>query len=312
MIINLTKNIKIVRPEAKAVFPYSNSIYIDGDVKTVIDAGAGGRAYSDIQVEEVNLVLLSHNHFDHVNGVGFFKNAKIMAGKEEEGTYSDAHTYRKYLGITEWQKLMGDVNREKLVRNIALPDDIPVKYGFNSIKLNGVFADGDKFDLGQIRVTAVHTPGHSKGHYAFFFEKEGILFSGDIDLAPCGPWYGASSSDVGELIESVKKLMAIRPKILVTSHRRVFDSKDHDIQKLFQQYLDIILKKEEKMLGYLSEPRTIDEISRQEFARSSAEKAPYASFWNKMMVAKHLQRLKRMGLIRELENNYYVKAEDKL
>jgi len=57
----------------------------------------------------------------------------------------------------------------------------------------------------------------------------------------------------------------------------------------------ILIKKEKKMLGYLSEPRTIDEISRQEFARSSAEEAPYASFWNKMMVAKHLQRLKRMG-----------------
>jgi len=310
MVINLTEKIKVIMPQTKPVFPYGNSVYIDDDVRAILDTGTGGKAYADIPVENIKLVLLTHNHFDHINGVSFFKNAEIMAGQEEAKTYSDSKSYWEHMGMTEWKKLMSNVAVADSDQRFILPDDVPIKPGFNLINLNGIFADGDEFDLGKTKVTAIHTPGHSKGHYAFYFAGEGILFSGDIDLAPRGPWYGGGSADLDELIKSVEKILEIKPRIMVTSHRRkIFNSKEDDIPKLLRQYLDEVLRKEEQMLEYLSEPHTIDEISRKSFTEYISDKAVLTVFWSKMMATKHLQRLMKLGLIKRIDSNYYVRAE---
>lgn len=308
MIIELNKHIKVIRPEAKAMFPYSNSLYVDDRVKTCIDAGSGGRAYTGIDVNSIELLLLSHNHFDHVNGISFFKNAKIMAGQEEEQSYRDPDFYLKYIGYLEWPRLMGDIDRENLSKFIVLPDDVPVKRGYQEVKLSGLIKDGDVFDLGETTVTALHTPGHTPGHYAYYFEKDGILFSGDIDLAPGGPWYGGGLSDFDALLSSAQRITDINPRILVTSHRRVFDSRTDNIPQLIRDYINISLQKEEQSLKYLSEPRTIDDIAKQDFISDFKEKSPYTNFWTKMMIDKHMQRLIKLGQVKQIESKYYQRV----
>ncbi|MDD3024284.1 MAG: MBL fold metallo-hydrolase [Syntrophomonadaceae bacterium] len=307
MIIELTKKIKVIRPEAKAIFPYSNSMFIDDEIQTCIDAGAGGHAYSDINVDDIALLLLSHNHFDHVNGISFFKNARIMAGREEEKSYIDQDYYLMYSGYLEWPRLMGSIDREELTGIIALPDDIPARRGYQEVKLAGLIKDGDVFDLGATKVMALHTPGHTPGHYAYYFEKEGILFSGDIDLAPRGPWYGGGLSSFDDLIGSVQKVIEINPRILVTSHRRIFDSGNDNIVQLLKDYINISLHKEEQSLKYLSEPRTIDDIAGQDFINDFKHKTPFALFWTKMMIDKHIQRLIKMGKIKQIDSLHYIK-----
>ncbi len=47
MFIELTACIKVIRPESRAVFPYSNSLYIDDERQTLIDAGSG-RVYQHL------------------------------------------------------------------------------------------------------------------------------------------------------------------------------------------------------------------------------------------------------------------------
>lgn len=305
MIIDLSKHIKVIRPEAKSMFPYSNSIYIEDKVPTCIDAGSGGRAYADLDVNNIELLLLSHNHFDHVNGISFFKNARIWAGQEEERSYRDSDFHLMFTGYLEWPRLMGDINRENLSKYIVLPADVPAKRGYQEVKLSGLIKDGDIFELGETRVTALHTPGHSPGHYAYYFEKEGILFSGDIDLAPGGPWYGGGLSDFDALLISVQKVIDINPRILVTSHRRIFDCKTDNIQELLRKYINISLQKEAQSLKYLSEPRTIDEIANQDFINDFKQKTPFDSFWTKMMIDKHMKRLIRLGQVKQIDSKYY-------
>ena len=57
MIIDLDNNIKLIRPEGKAMFPYCNSIFIDDEIKTLIDAGSGGNAYAQIPKEEIGDIV---------------------------------------------------------------------------------------------------------------------------------------------------------------------------------------------------------------------------------------------------------------
>lgn len=307
MLIRLADKFCVVRPEAPSRYPYSNSLYIDDDVRVVVDAGAGGRAYAVLPVQEIDLVLLTHYHFDHVNGVTFFPKAGILAGQEEAPGYRDENIYFQYSGLKRWQQYMGQVKVERLSDSTPLPSDIPVKPGFQFIQLAGLIYDGQVFDLGRTRLAAIHTPGHSHGHYAFFLPEEGILYSGDIDLAPGGPWYAGEFSDFDALVHSVQKIIDLQPDILVTSHRRVFYRGQDDIDALLRAYIGTGLRKETAIYRYLKEPRSLEHISQQDFAWSSSRENQYTVFWTRMMIIKHLERLQKYQQIVQLEDGRYVR-----
>lgn len=308
LILDLTKEVKVIRPEAKSVFPYSNSLFIDDDIRLMVDAGAGGRAYEPINPKSIDMLLITHNHFDHVNGISFFTNAQIKAAEEEALGYSSPEAYSAWAGYRHWEKLMGSARMVRFYQTVNMPDDVPVKPGFQDVKLSGLLKDNEVFDLGKTKLHALHTPGHSHGHYAFYLEKEGVLFSGDLDLAPRGPWYAGEYSDFDYIVQSVERLVELDPQILVTSHRRVFNKKTDNIAKLFKEYVGIALQKEAKIYDFLTVPRTIEDIAKQGIMGDLSSKTAYAQFWAKMMIMKHLERLEKHKKVTSVDEDYYVQA----
>ncbi|MDD4802578.1 MAG: MBL fold metallo-hydrolase [Syntrophomonas sp.] len=304
MLIELTNQIKVVRPEVQSVFPYSNSLYIDDEVSAMIDAGAGGNAYAKLPVQDIDLLFISHHHFDHINGISFFNNARKIAGREEAWAFQDEDLYIKSTGYQRWEDLMGKPKRKDEDEFTELPADVPANYGYIPMQLAGEFKDGDIFNMGQTSLTAVHTPGHSPGHYSFFFPRESILFSADIDASPRGPWYGEEFCDLDAFIDSIHKLIALKPQILVSSHTRVFDS---GVEDLLLAYLDIALQREEKILRFLREPHDVNDIADQNFIDEWKQDKPHILFWHKMMILKHLQRLEKHGQVIKINNDRYIK-----
>jgi glyoxylase-like metal-dependent hydrolase (beta-lactamase superfamily II) len=75
-----------------------------------------------------------------------------------------------------------------------------------------VISDGDVIEVGDLRLHAIHTPGHTKGSVCFLLEGWPILFSGDT-LFPGGP--GATKweySDFATIIRSIDdRLFATLP-----------------------------------------------------------------------------------------------------
>lgn len=304
MIIELNKHVQLIRPEGKSVFPYCNSVFIKGDPSILIDAGSGGRAYRDIK-EPVDILLLSHNHFDHINGVSFFPDAQVWASREEAPGYEDAAVYASYNGYQHWEKLMGQPRYRRLGQIAVMPNDIPVSPGFVPVQLGGLIDDGHSWDTGYEHIIALHTPGHSHGHCSFWLENSNILFSGDIDLSPYGPWYGAENSSFDQFETSVRRLELMDPSVLITSHRRPFTRGKDNITKLLREYIDIGLQKEHNILNYMKVSRAFMDIADQPFVSTYPTRTEYTQFWSRMMLLKHLQRLERRGLITEFDDGQW-------
>jgi hydroxyacylglutathione hydrolase len=77
-------------------------------------------------------------------------------------------------------------------------------------KIHGVtkfVADGEKFQFGEETIRAIHIPGHTLGHTAFYFENSRVLFSGDtLFTLGCGRLFEGTAE---QMWASLQKLMEL-------------------------------------------------------------------------------------------------------
>jgi glyoxylase-like metal-dependent hydrolase (beta-lactamase superfamily II) len=79
-----------------------------------------------------------------------------------------------------------------------------------------VIADDEEFAVGDLRLRAVHTPGHTKGSTSFVLAGSPIVFSGDT-LFPGGPGNTSTpGASFDEVITSIdRRLFTLAPETLV-------------------------------------------------------------------------------------------------
>ena len=67
--------------------------------------------------------------------------------------------------------------------------------------------ENEKFKIGNLEFKVIFIPGHTKGHIAFFFEKEKILFSGDtLFSSGCGRIFEGTHKQMFESLNKLKNL----------------------------------------------------------------------------------------------------------
>jgi hydroxyacylglutathione hydrolase len=155
----------------------------------------------DLSFADVDRVLLTHHHGDHVGLAGEIQAAAGASVHVHEG---DAPLVA---GDPEAEAAMRD-RMETLLDAWGMPGPYREELlGFlDSGDVTGLdpevttFVDGDRFDLGPVTLEAVHLPGHSVGLSGFRFDgpRGPELFSGDALL----PYYTPNVGGADVRVES--------------------------------------------------------------------------------------------------------------
>ena len=124
----------------------------------LIDCGIFTRAVRESIAEQggdLRYILLTHGHFDHIQGVAKAKEAYPAA--------------QICIGERDAPYLTGEV------------DTMPGRVSFHKspIEPDRLLKHGDVITLGESGLRVIGTPGHTPGGVCFYAEKEQLLFTGD-------------------------------------------------------------------------------------------------------------------------------------
>lgn len=188
----------------------SNCYLIDDNI--LVDTGAGqNKDYlfsklrdNGVEPEDIELVVNTHCHFDHIGGNCFFPNAKIAVHKLDAISIKNEDT----LGTSMSAFGNGDNSRV----------DIEL-------------VEGDKIADFEV----IHTPGHTKGGICLWDGEN--LICGDTIFAGGGVGRMDIGGDYQDMKNSVEKLMQLDIIALYPGHGPIVEKNGKEHIKMSYSYL---------------------------------------------------------------------------
>ncbi len=129
--------------------------------------------------EEVERIVLTHHHADHVSG---------------------AEALRDALG--------------GCVPILAHPETMPLV----DIRVDISWADGETLDCGRRSLRAHHTPGHAPGHLVFHDSESGAIIAGDMIAGVGTIAIDPREGDLGDYLASLEYMRTLGGTVLLPAH----------------------------------------------------------------------------------------------
>lgn len=195
--------------------PGSHVYLIKGQTKNVlIDTGVTSRfpllktrlSELGLRVRDINLVILTHEHFDHVGATAFFHQTAVVAA------------HRLAANKLELQDEFVTFNRYR---------DEPGKPFWVDVWLE----DGSIIDLSNFELRVIHTPGHTSGCICLYEPKDGLLFTGDTIFAGGTLSEIAVGGNVSDYVNSVQRLSSLKVNKIYPGHGKVSNTVGEDLPK---------------------------------------------------------------------------------
>jgi glyoxylase-like metal-dependent hydrolase (beta-lactamase superfamily II) len=148
--------------------------------------------------------------------------------------------------------------------------------------------DGARAEVPGATLIAVHTPGHSADHVAFFEPTERALFTGDAVVGRGTSFIDPPDGDLAAYLASLHTMLELHPRTIYPGHGPVVP----DAPAKLHEYLAHRAEREEQVLGGLAAgDRRVAEL----VARIYEGYPPEVHALAARSVTAHLQKLQREG-----------------
>jgi len=207
-----------------AVRPGSHVYLIKGQWKNVlIDSGmaAGfpvvkeGLAQVGLRPEDIHLIILTHEHFDHIGATAVSFDTAVVA----------AHRFA--------------ANKIQLQDEFVMMNkyfDLPARPLHADIWLEG----NTRIELGNYSLSIIHTPGHTSGCISLYESNNKLLFSGDTVLAGGLLSDVCPSGSISDYVNSLERLNTLKVEEFYPGHGKVSFSPQKDLQRALQKARDLL------------------------------------------------------------------------
>lgn len=291
----LTERVSVLVGTKQGAYPSGNSLLVRGTSEAfLIDPSIDVVARGGVPAR-VDAVLNSHAHEDHMPGNGLFPDARVLIHEADRP------------GAVSLDGLMAVYGFPSPETRAAFERIVVEEFHFAPRPDAEGFRDGAVFDLGGLRIEAVHLPGHTRGHSGFRISDD-VFFLSDIDLTGFGPYYGDAWSDLEDFEESLRRVRDEEAAFYVTFHHKGVVEGRAAFVELVDAFAAVIDRRHAAMLEFLSEPRRLEDLVAHRFVYRPHVELPIVEPVERRTADLHLARMLARGEAVELEAGYFRAA----
>src|SRR5258708_16595996 len=198
----------------------------------VVERGLG---HIGIKVRDINLVINSHEHCDHIGATRYFQDCAMIAA------------YR----LAASKMITGDYYVTMYKGNDL--NEI-------SMRVHLWLENMTRIDLGNYSLRIFHTPGHTSGCISIIETTRGLLFSADSVFAGGTLSYIAESGSIGDYIDSLTRLRCFGLAALYPGHGKISTTPVEDIDRAIENAMTLLEGKSEDRtkIFYYNQPESQD------------------------------------------------------
>jgi glyoxylase-like metal-dependent hydrolase (beta-lactamase superfamily II)/8-oxo-dGTP pyrophosphatase MutT (NUDIX family) len=106
-----------------------------------------------------------------------------------------------------------------------------------TFKADFVLEGGQRVDLGEIGLRAIHTPGHASNHLCYLLEQTKMLFTGDHVMQGSTVVINPPDGDMREYLRSLEKLLGEDLAIIAPGHGYLIGAPHNEVRRLIAHRL---------------------------------------------------------------------------
>ena len=277
-------------------YPDGNQVLVRGrDGCVAFDMPVGAHRLG-AALAGVDRVILGHVHEDHMAGLSLLPQVPVQVHHDDLAAAQSWGGLKRHFGHGDDLLEAQRARLESQFHYRPRPDATG-------------YADGTVWELGGVRVRAVHMPGHTAGHCVLWVEPHGVAFIGDIDLSSFGPYYGDATSSLGAFRRTLDRLAQLPASAWITSHHKGVVTDRARFEELLQAFARRIDEREQRLLQLLAAGAcTLDDLVRARILYRPGQDDWWCDGAERRSITQHLDELVDHGRVRQLDDGRFALA----